>query len=193
MSFSLRGQFLVAMPDTDDDRFARTVVYICSHSEEDGAMGLVVNKLMPDLQFGDLMSQFDIKINENAITQNSAYNQPIVVGGPVDTSRGFVLHTDDFEAAKNSVNVADDLCLSTTMDVLKSMADGDGPTHALLALGYCGWEPGQLENEIGHNGWLTTPASTDLIFTTPMEMRYHQALKNIGIDIAFLSSTAGHA
>ena len=154
MSFSLRGQFLVAMPDMEDERFSHTVVYICSHSEEDGAMGLVVNKLMPDLHFADLMAQFDIKITEEDEPENSAYDQPIVVGGPVETSRGFVLHTADFETPDNSINISDDLCLSTTMDVLKSIADGDGPSHALLALGYCGWEPGQLEDEISENGWL---------------------------------------
>jgi putative transcriptional regulator len=193
VSFSLRGQFLVAMPDMEDERFAHTVVYVCSHSEEDGAMGLVVNKLMPDLHFGDLMAQFDIKIVEENDPEKSAYDQPIVVGGPVETGRGFVLHTADFETPENSINISDDLCLSTTMDVLKSIADGHGPSHALLALGYCGWEPGQLEDEIGDNGWLTTPASSDLIFSTPMDKRYTQALKYAGIDIAFLSSTAGHA
>lgn len=193
MSFSLRGQFLVAMPDMQDERFSHTVVYVCSHSEEDGAMGLVVNKLMPDLQFGDLMAQFDIKIAEEKSPEKSAYDQPIVVGGPVETGRGFVLHTADYERAESSINISEDLCLSTTMDVLKSIADGHGPSHALLALGYCGWEPGQLEGEISDNGWLTTPASSELIFSTPMDKRYTQALKNAGIDIAFLSSTAGHA
>ena len=194
MSFSLRGQFLVAMPDMQDERFAHTVVFVCSHSEDEGAMGLVVNKLMPDLHFADLMAQFDIKVNdEDEEESRKIYEQPIVVGGPVETGRGFVLHTADFETRDNSVNVADDLCLSTTMDVLKSIADGDGPEHALLALGYCGWEPGQLEGEISDNGWLTIPATSELIFNTPMDKRYDKALKSVGIDIAFLSSVAGHA
>jgi len=194
VSFSLRGQFLVAMPDMQDDRFANTVIFVCTHSEEEGAMGLVVNKLMPDMHFGDLMAQFNIKVEpEKAEDSIGGYDQPILVGGPVETSRGFVLHTPEENDRENSVSISDDLCLSTTMDVLRSMADGDGPDHALLALGYCGWEPGQLENEIGENGWLTVPSSVDLIFTTPMDERYGKALKNAGIDLAFLSTAAGHA
>lgn len=194
MSFSLRGQFLVAMPDMQDERFAHTVVFICSHSEDEGAMGLVVNKLMPDLHFADLMAQFDIKVQptEGDETEN-LYDRPILVGGPVETGRGFVLHSADRKSFESSINVADNLCLSTTMDVLRSIADGHGPSHALLALGYCGWEPGQLEDEISDNGWLTMPANSELIFDTPMEQRYNNALKSVGIDFANLSTVAGHA
>lgn len=194
MGFSLRGQFLVAMPDMQDERFSHTVVFICSHSENEGAMGLVVNKLMPDLHFADLMAQFDIKVQQaDKNGSDSLYDRPILVGGPVETGRGFVLHSADMTSFESSINVADNLCLSTTMDVLRSIADGHGPSHALLALGYCGWEPGQLEDEISDNGWLTIPANSELIFDTPMDQRYNCALKSVGIDFANLSSVAGHA
>ncbi|WP_246778325.1 YqgE/AlgH family protein [Maritalea myrionectae] len=194
MTFSLKGQLLVAMPDMEDERFKDTVIYMCAHSEEEGAMGLVVNKRMPDIQFADLMAQFDIKVSDQ-IEEGHAdpYQQPIVVGGPVETGRGFVLHTPDYQTVDNSMNVADNMCLSTTLDILRSIAEGDGPEKALLALGYCGWEPGQLESELVRDGWMVTSASDELIFTTPVEQRYQKALKDAGIELAYLSPTSGSA
>ncbi len=184
----------MAMPDMEDERFKDTVIYMCAHSEEEGAMGLVVNKRMPDIQFADLMAQFDIKVSDQ-IEEGHAdpYQQPIVVGGPVETGRGFVLHTPDYQTVDNSMNVADNMCLSTTLDILRSIAEGDGPEKALLALGYCGWEPGQLESELVRDGWMVTSASDELIFTTPVEQRYQKALKDAGIELAYLSPTSGSA
>ncbi|WP_424981931.1 YqgE/AlgH family protein [Maritalea sp. S77] len=194
MTFSLKGQLLVAMPDMEDERFKDTVIYMCAHDEKEGAMGLVVNKRMPDLQFADLMAQFDIKVSDHVEAGHAdPYKQPIVVGGPVETGRGFVLHTPDYQTADNSMDVDNNMCLSTTLDVLRSIAEGDGPEKALLALGYCGWEPGQLESELVRDGWMVAPASDEIIFSTPMEQRYSKALKDAGIDLAFLTPHSGNA
>jgi len=172
MSGYLERQLLVAMPGMGDPRFARTVIYMCSHNAE-GAMGLVINKPYPGLTFPNLLRQLSIETTVES-------NITVRLGGPVETGRGFVLHSTD-------------VCLTATLDILKALATGDGPANAVLALGYAGWGAGQLENEIQANGWLHCPADPDLIFGPDVETKYERAMRKIGIDPAMLSSEAGHA
>lgn len=187
----LDGQMLVAMPSMEDDRFARSVIYICAHSEE-GAMGIIINKPAADLSLADLLLQLDI-IDDASIRLPSASDRVRVVrGGPVDAGRGFVLHTSDFSIDDSTLPIDDDICLTATVDILRAIARGDGPGNALVALGYAGWAAGQLENEIQANGWLNCPADPSLIFGGG-EQTYERALKMIGVDPARLSGEAGHA
>ncbi|GHE47333.1 UPF0301 protein [Camelimonas fluminis] len=182
---------LVAMPSMEDERFARSVIYICAHSEE-GAMGIVINKPATDLSLADLLLQLDI-IEDASIRLPSASERVRVVrGGPVDAGRGFVLHTSDFSIDNSTLPIDDDICLTATVDILRAIARGDGPGNALVALGYAGWAAGQLENEIQANGWLNCPADPSLIFGGG-EHTYERALKLIGVDPARLSGDAGHA
>ncbi|MGL4494987.1 MAG: YqgE/AlgH family protein [Beijerinckiaceae bacterium] len=189
----LDGQFLIAMPGMIDDRFAKAVIYMCAHTSE-GSMGLIVNHRAPKVQLPDLLVQLDIVPDASAIRLN-ARNQRINVlrGGPVDTGRGFVLHSSDFYAETSTMPVAEGLCLTTTVDILRAIARGEGPERALLALGYAGWSPGQLESEIQQNAWLSCEADPDLIFDDGVETKYERILRKLGIDPMLLSSTAGHA
>lgn len=183
---------LVAMPSIDDERFARSVIYICAHSEE-GAMGIVINKPATDLSLADLLLQLDI-IDDASIRLPSASERVKVVrGGPVDAGRGFVLHTSDFAIDNSTLPIDDDICLTATVDILRAIARGDGPGNALVALGYAGWAAGQLENEIQSNGWLNCPADPSLIFGGGGAQTYERAMKLIGVDPARLSGDAGHA
>ena len=189
----LDGQLLVAMPGMPDDRFARTVIYLCAHSEE-GAMGIVVNKPAPDLNFPDLLVQLDIIPAAEAIRlPRRAGNVKVLRGGPVETGRGFVLHTPDFFIDNSTLPIDESICLTATVDILRAIAKGEGPANALLALGYAGWSAGQLETEIQSNGWLNCPADPDLVFDAALESKYDRALRRIGIDPAMLSGQAGHA
>ncbi|MFC0217289.1 YqgE/AlgH family protein [Pseudochelatococcus lubricantis] len=189
----LDGQFLVAMPGMMDERFARTVIYLCAHSEE-GAMGLVINKPAVDLRFADLLVQLDIVGEDEAIRLPSrAENIEVLRGGPVEAGRGFVLHTADFVIDNSTLAMHNGVCLTATVDILRAIAAGGGPKNALLALGYAGWSPGQLESEIQANGWLHCPADATLLFDTAVEHKYDTALRTIGVDIATLSGQAGHA
>jgi putative transcriptional regulator len=189
----LDGQLLVAMPGMPDERFARTVIYLCAHSEE-GAMGIVVNKPAPDLNFPDLLVQLDIIPAAEVIRlPRRAGNVRVLRGGPVETGRGFVLHTPDFFIDNSTLPIDESICLTATVDILRAIAKGEGPTNALLALGYAGWSAGQLETEIQSNGWLNCPADPDLIFDVSLETKYDQALRRLGIDPAMLSGQAGHA
>ncbi len=188
----LDGQCLVAMPGMGDTRFARSVVYICAHSE-DGAMGIILNRRADDMNFTDLLVQLDIIARHDAIRLPSSAGQvPVIKGGPVETGRGFVLHSPDF-FAESSLPIDDGVCLTATLDILKAMAAGEGPASAVLALGYAGWSAGQLESEIQANGWLHCPADTGLIFGAALDGKYDRALSKIGVDLAALSSEAGHA
>ncbi|MGL5734266.1 MAG: YqgE/AlgH family protein [Beijerinckiaceae bacterium] len=189
----LDGQFLIAMPGMIDDRFAKAVIYMCAHTSE-GSMGLIVNHRAPKVQLPDLLVQLDIVPDASAIRLNGR-NQRINVlrGGPVDTGRGFVLHSSDFYAETSTMPVAEGLCLTTTVDILRAIARGEGPERALLALGYAGWSPGQLESEIQQNAWLSCEADPDLIFDDGVETKYERILRKLGIDPMLLSSTAGHA
>ncbi len=189
----LDGQLLIAMPVMDDERFARSVIYMCAHSSE-GAMGIIVNRPAGSIDFPQLLVQLDIINKADQITlPGSAEDMRILKGGPVDTGRGFVLHSSDFFIKDATLPIDDGICLTATLDILKAIAAGSGPKHAILALGYAGWAPGQLENEIQHNGWLHCPADPDLIFGLDTEEKYQRALDKIGIDLAMLSNEAGHA
>lgn len=187
----LDGQFLIAMPNMADTRFEKTVIYMCAHSA-DGAMGLVINKRQ-DMVFPDLLVQLGIIGEEETIRMPQSAREMIVRdGGPVERSRGFVLHTGDY-AADSSMEIGIGLCLTATVDVLRAISRGYGPQQAIMALGYAGWAPGQLEQEISTNGWLTCPASANLVFESDIDKLYDLALDSLGIDPAFLSMDAGHA
>jgi len=187
----LDDQFLIAMPGMKDDRFARSVIYICAHSDE-GAMGLIINQAQQML-FPDLLVQLGILKEQEAIRlPQEARDFVVRNGGPVDRSRGFVLHSGDYRV-ESSLTVSDDVCLTATVDILRAISAGRGPRHALMALGYSGWGAGQLESEIAQNGWLTCPANTELLFDPDIDRKYDRILAAIGIDVAHLSAAAGHA
>jgi len=187
----LDHQFLVAMPGMADDRFVRSVVYVCAHNDE-GAMGLIINQAQ-DLRFPDLLVQLGVLDQHEAIRLPPSTRDIIVRhGGPVDRSRGFVLHSDDY-MVDSSMQVSEDICLTATVDILRAISRGSGPSRALMALGYAGWGAGQLENEIAGNGWLTCPATPDLLFDADIDSKYDRILASLGIDLAHLSLSAGHA
>ena len=189
----LDGQFLVAMPGIGDERFARSVIYLCAHSA-DGAMGIIVNKPVADLSMPDLLIQLDIASESDAIRlREQVGHMPVLMGGPVDAKRGFVLHTADFHIDQSTLQIDEGVCLTATVEILRAIADGRGPSNAVLALGYAGWQAGQLENEILANGWLNCPADPDLIFDPGLGTKYDQVLRAIGIDPAMLSAEAGRA
>jgi putative transcriptional regulator len=189
----LDGQFLLAMPGMVDDRFARSVVYLCAHSDE-GAMGIVINRRAPSLNFPELLIQLEvIKPDEAIQLPMQAGAVPVLRGGPVEAGRGFVLHSNDFYIDNSTLPIDGGVSLTATVDILRAIANGSGPDRAILALGYAGWSPGQLEDEMQNNGWLTCPADASLIFDTPLEDRYGVAMRKIGIDPGFLSADAGHA
>jgi putative transcriptional regulator len=189
----LDGQMLIAMPAMLDDRFARSVIYVCAHSSE-GAMGIVVNHPAPNINFSDLLVKLNVIPSADSIRLPTRTGVVKVMrGGPVETERGFVLHSADFFIENSTLPIDDGICLTATIDILKAIARGDGPESAILALGYAGWAPGQLENEIQGNGWLHCAADSDLIFGTDIGGKYELALKKIGIDLGMLSSEAGHA
>ena len=189
----LDGRLLIAMPVMEDERFARSVIYVCAHSSE-GAMGIVVNRAAGSIDFPELLMQLDIieKGTEIKLPHN-AETMKVLRGGPVETGRGFVLHSSDFFIKDATLEIDDGICLTATVDILKAIAQGEGPKHAILALGYAGWAPGQLENEIQHNGWLHCDADPDLIFGDDVEEKYWRAIRKIGIDPGMLSTEAGHA
>ncbi|MEA2939174.1 MAG: putative transcriptional regulator [Alphaproteobacteria bacterium] len=189
----LDGQMLIAMPTMGDERFARSVIYVCAHSSE-GAMGIIVNQPASNINFRDLLVQLDVVGDTEQIQlPPHAYRVKVLKGGPVETSRGFVLHSSDFFIENSTLPIDEGICLTATLDILKAIARGDGPKSALLALGYAGWAPGQLETEIQQNGWLHCPADLDLVFGQDTGDKYDKALKKIGIELGMLSSEAGHA
>ena len=188
----LDGQMLVAMPGIRDETFARSIIYVCAHSSE-GAMGIIVNKPAEDVRFPDLLVQLKIIRAEQAIRLPPPVSDTLVLaGGPVETGRGFVLHSADFFDA-TSLPVDEGLCLTATTDVLRAIAEGGGPESRLLALGYAGWGAGQLESEISANGWLHCAADNELIFGNGLAAKYNRALNKLGIDPAMLSGDYGHA
>jgi len=189
----LDGQMLVAMPGMVDERFQRTVIYMCAHSPE-GAMGIVLNKPASDVSFPDLLVQLDIIPEKEVIRLPSRVGRMhVLMGGPVETSRGFVLHTPDFFIDQSTLPIDDGICLTATVDILRAIAKGGGPQIALLALGYASWSAGQLESEIQANGWLNCPADSELVFDAALDVKYDLALRRIGIDLGMLSTQAGHA
>jgi len=189
----LDGQLLVAMPGMVDDRFARTVIYICAHSAE-GAMGIVINKPAADLSLPDLLVQLNIIPASDLIRlPDRVGRMQVMMGGPVETSRGFVLHSPDFFIDHSTLPIDQSVCLTATVDILRAIARGEGPREAMLALGYAGWGAGQLEAEIQRNGWINCPAAPDIVFSGASDDKYDQALRQIGIEPAMLSPSAGHA
>lgn len=183
---SLVGHLLLAMPGMPDPRFAKTVIYMCAHSEQ-GAMGLVVNRVFEALTFPALLEQLGIEPPPTIDERSS-----VLFGGPVETGRGFVLHSPDYRR-DGTLEVAGGISLTATIDILKAIAGGTGPRRHLLALGYAGWGPGQLDSEIRSNGWLSVEADDDLVFNPALETKWQRAMAKIGIDPRMLSDTAGHA
>lgn len=187
----LEGHFLIAMPGMQDERFERSVVYVCAHSNS-GAMGFVINKAQP-LSFPELLRQLEIVSSTDEIRlPMKGHEISVCQGGPVERGRGFVLHSADYDS-ETTVAVEEGIALTPTLDILKSISSGVGPSAAIMVLGYAGWGAGQLESEIAANGWLTCPADSDLIFDTRLDDKYARALAILGIDPAFLASEAGHA
>jgi putative transcriptional regulator len=186
---NLTNQFLIAMPGMADDTFSGTVVYLCEHSEK-GALGLVINKPI-DITLANLFEKVDLSLEGSDLAE-----QPVYFGGPVQTERGFVLHepqANDAQAFSSTLQVPGGLEMTTSKDVLEAMSHGQGPRRVLITLGYSGWSAGQLEDEIGRNGWLTVDAQPEIIFDTPVNERYDRALALLGIDPRMLSQEAGHA
>src|SRR5580704_2105849 len=182
---SLTGQLLMAMPQMMDPRFARSVVYICAHSEEAGAMGLVV-KLLQSLTMDELFTH--LKLEPARLNQSS----PVHFGGPVEPGRGFVLHTADYRE-ESTLAVSSDFAVTATLDILRAIGRGDGPRRSLLALGYAGWAPGQLDAEIQANGWLSVEADPGLVFDDDDDGKWQRSLAKLGVDLTMLSTDAGHA
>lgn len=194
----LDGHFLVAMPGMTDERFERTVIFVCAHSD-DGAMGFILNRPQP-VQFQELLDNLDLADGtipgENPARSGAicdrARDFPIQLGGPVDSGRGFVLHSDDY-MSESTMPVNDELCLTATVDILRAIKEGRGPARGIMLLGYAGWAPGQLENEIAANAWLSCPGRDDIVFDPDHSGKYDRVLAHMGIHPAMLSNQAGHA
>lgn len=182
----LEGKLLLAMPGMGDPRFEHAVVLVCSYSDK-GAMGLIINKPTTDIRMSDLLEQLDMTASEEA------RDMPVHYGGPVETGRGFVLHSNDYRSNLQSLDVPGGFCMTATLDILEEIARGAGPDRALMILGYSGWGAGQLEDEIARNGWLTADASPQLVFQVPAASKWSAAMESLGVDPITLSSTAGHA
>jgi putative transcriptional regulator len=181
----LTGQLLIAMPTMNTPHFAQAVIYMCAHTPE-GAMGIVVNRPITRPSFDDLLEQLEV------LPAPPRRRVELFRGGPVDSARGFVLHTSDW-TGEGSLQVNDDVALTASLDVLKAIADGGGPARGLLALGYAGWGPGQLDREFQENSWLSAPATRDLLFDHDNETKWRRAMAILKVDPLLLSGTAGHA
>jgi len=189
----LDGQMLIASPAMQDERFARSLIYMCAHSSE-GAMGIVVNRPAANIRFPDLLVKLNVVPAADLIQlPPRAGDVTVLKGGPVETERGFVLHSADFFIENSTLPIDEGICLTATLDILKAIARGAGPASALFALGYAGWAPGQLESELHNNGWLHCSADSDLIFGTDVDAKYNRAMQKIGIRPGMLSSDIGHA
>jgi len=183
---SLKGQLLVAMPQMTDPRFARSVVYICAHSDNEGAMGLVINKPAGSLTVNELLAHLNLE------PSRGNRQRKVHFGGPVEPGRGFVLHTSDYREDATML-VGDEFAVTATLDILRAIGKGEGPRRNLLALGYAGWAPRQLDAEIQANGWLSVAADTDLVFDDDFDAKWQRALAKLGVDLSMLSTDAGHA
>ncbi|HEX4159193.1 MAG TPA: YqgE/AlgH family protein [Rhizomicrobium sp.] len=182
----LEGKLLIAMPGMADPHFEKSVIFMCAHSSE-GAMGIMINKAVAGLSFHDLMEKLELNVNPDTP------NFPILYGGPVETGRGFVLHSGDYEGSEATLPVSEDISLTATLDILRAMADGRGPQHAIFALGYAGWTAGQIEDEIRRNGWIHCDCDPELLFNGELDSKWSAALRKLGIDVSGLSLHAGHA
>lgn len=185
----LKGKLLIAMPSMVDTRFERAVIFMCAHDDE-GAMGLVINNTMPEIEFVDLIKQ--LKIESDIKVDMEKLNMPVMCGGPVESARGFLLHSGDY-TNKDTLNVSEDFGVTGTVDALKEVALGDGPDDMLFILGYAGWTAGQLDEEIQQNTWLVVDADPDIIFADSPDDKWQHAVEALGIDPAMLSMTAGRA
>jgi putative transcriptional regulator len=185
---NLTNQFLIAMPGMGDDTFSGAVVYLCQHTEQ-GALGLVINKPI-DIKLKNLFEKVELPLKSETLAE-----QPVFFGGPVQTERGFVLHekTPDSVPYSSTLSIPGGLEMTTSKDVLEALSNGSGPKRLLVTLGYSGWAAGQLEDELGRNGWLTVDATPEIIFDTPVEQRYERAVSLLGFDPSMLSQEAGHA
>ncbi|ALJ35632.1 YqgE/AlgH family protein [Azospirillum brasilense] len=181
----LTGQLLIAMPGMTDPRFQRTVIYMCAHNE-DGAMGLVVNRLFGSVTFEDLLEQLEIEIQEPIA------NMPVHYGGPVESGRGFVLHSTDY-VRDGTLVVDDEVALTATIDILRAISEDRGPRRNILLLGYAGWGPGQLDAEIQANGWLNVPCDETLLFDPELDTKWERSIAKLGVSLSMLSAEAGHA
>lgn len=187
---SLEGKLLIAMPSIRDPNFERSVVFLCAHSAQ-GAMGFVLNKPAPLTVFSDLIEKTELLDHLDEVPED-VLRMPVRLGGPVETFRGFVLHSPDYPADNTSLKIGQSYVVSASLDVLRDIAKGQGPQQRLIALGYAGWSPGQLENEILHNGWLHCDADADIIYASDLDRKHGQALAKLGVDPRMLSSEAGH-
>lgn len=183
---NLTGKLLISMPNIGDPRFMRSVILICAHDQA-GAMGLTLNNILPNVTFGDLLKQFEIDARLPSLQK-----YPVLSGGPVDTTRGFLVHTADFNM-KDTIIIDHKFGVSGTLEALTEVANGKGPKDILFLLGYAGWGPDQLEDEIKQNAWLVCPADYDIVFGTGAEAKWERALWRMGIDPTMLSSESGRA
>ncbi len=181
----LTDHFLIAMPQLDDPNFFQSVTYICQHDAE-GAMGVIINQPL-DMKLGEILEQLEIDNDDETLAQQMVY-----FGGPIQQDRGFILHSPS-KNWQGTLFISDDVALTTSSDILKDIANQDGPKDCLLALGYAGWGAGQLEEELAQNAWLSVPASAEIIFDTPIEKRWHAAASLLGVDLQLLSDDIGHA
>ncbi len=181
----LTGQLLVAMPTMTDPRFTRAAIYVCAHTAE-GAMGLVINRLFGGIGFADLLEQLNIEVTKPVTGMRVHY------GGPVESGRGFVLHSTDY-VREGTLMVDEEVALTATVDILRAIADGRGPKSAMLALGYAGWGPGQLDQEMQSNGWLHAPADAALLFDGDLDTKWERAIAKLGVSLPMLSAEVGHA
>lgn len=182
----LEGKLLIAMPGMADPHFEKSVIFMCAHSAE-GAMGIMINKPVAGLSFHDLISKLELRVTPETP------NFPVLYGGPVETGRGFVLHSGEYESSEATLPVSEDVSLTATLDILRAMADGRGPNHAIFALGYAGWQAGQIEDEIRRNGWIHCDSDPEILFDHELDAKWATALRKLGINASGLSAHTGHA
>lgn len=182
----LEGKLLIAMPGMSDPRFEKSVIFMCAHSGE-GAMGIIVNKPVTGLSFQELLRKLELEVTP------ATPDFPVLYGGPVETGRGFVLHSGDYDSADATLPVSEDVSLTATLDILRAMGAGRGPQNAIFALGYAGWSPGQIEDEIRSNGWIHCDCDSDILFRTSIDAKWATALGRLGIDVSGFSAHTGHA
>lgn len=193
MSFCLQSHCLIALPGTLDGQFDHSVIYLCSHTDE-GAMGIMVNRELDDMLLSDLLARLDISVEETEeLDKTHPANTPLIDGGPVEQSRGFVLHSDDYFAGDDSLAIGNGIAMTSTTGILRALARDEGPKQALVALGYCGWGPGQLEQEIADNSWLSNKTDPSFIFEAENRGKYDVALGTLGIRAENLMTGFGHA
>jgi len=183
----LEGKLLIALPGMSDPRFERSVIFMCAHSLESGAMGLCINKPIDGLNFRELVEKLEIGIGPKTP------DFPILYGGPMDTGRGFVLHSSDYESEESTLPVSEDVSLTATLDILRAIAEGQGPEHAVFTLGYASWGAGQIEDEIRANGWVHCDTDSELLFADDIDGKWAAALAKLGIDMSGLTANTGRA